>query len=76
MRYDAPGRKLPETPEWIIASEFHMAIRQRVRREGKGGSEALKHQTRNKVWTAEEQYKLVAKALAEARTRQLHLKQE
>ena len=55
-----------ETPNDISEKEFHKLIRRWFKVEEACGPEALKHKNQNKVWTAEEKYELVAKALAGA----------
>lgn len=54
----------PETPEGISKARFHKMIRTWVRLEESNGPEALRHNNRNKEWTAEERYDLVAQVLA------------
>ena len=56
--------KWVETPEGIKEKNFRDAIQIWARIEESYGSEALRHKEQNKVWTAEEKYKLVAKVLA------------
>ena len=56
--------KWPETPEGIKERNFHDTVQIWARIEESCGLEALRHQNQNKVWTAEEKYKLVAKVLA------------
>ena len=56
--------KWVETPEGIKEKNFRDAIQIWARIEESCGSEALRHKEQNKVWTAEEKYKLVAKVLA------------
>ena len=56
--------KWPETPDGIKEKRFHDTIRIWVRMEEACGPEALRHKKQNKIWTAEEKYKLVAKVLA------------
>ena len=58
--------KWAETPNDISEKEFHKLIRRWFKVEEACGPEALKHKNQNKVWTAEEKYELVAKALAGA----------
>ena len=58
--------KWVETPNDISEKEFHKLIRRWFKVEEACGPEALKHKNQNKVWTAEEKYELVAKALAGA----------
>jgi transposase len=54
----------PETPEGIKTRNFRKTIREWSRIEEACGPKALKHKSRNKEWTAEERYELVARALA------------
>lgn len=56
--------KWPETPEGINEEWFRKGIRRWVRLEESCGSEVLRHKKRNKNWSAEEKYALVAKVLA------------
>ena len=58
--------KWPETPEGVQEKNFHSMIRRWFRIEESCGSDALRHKSQNKVWTAEEKYGLVAKVLAGA----------
>ena len=58
--------KWPETPDGVNEKRFHDTIRIWVRTEDACGPEALRHKNQDKVWTAEEKYKLVAKVLAGA----------
>ena len=54
----------PETPEGITTHAFRSKIGQWARIEDACGPEALCHKNRNKDWTAEERYELVAQVLA------------
>ena len=54
----------PETPEGITTHTFRSKIGQWARIEDACGPEALRHKNRNKDWTAEERYELVAQVLA------------
>lgn len=54
----------PDTPNGIKKDNFHKTIRTWSRIEMYNGTEALKHAGRNKEWTPEEKYELVAKVLA------------
>ena len=56
--------KWPETPEGTQERNFREIIRRWVRMEESCGSEALRHKNRNKEWTAEQRYELVAHVLA------------
>ncbi len=56
--------KWPETPDGVKEKPFHNMIRIWVRTEDTCGPEALQHKNQNKVWTAEEKFKLVAEVLA------------
>ena len=56
--------KWPETPEGVKQKRFRYEIREWVRLEESNGPEALKHQSRNKNWTPESRYELVAQVLA------------
>lgn len=58
--------KWPKTPEEIKTKDFRTKIREWVRLEEACGTEALQHKKQNRVWPAEEKYKLVAKVLAGA----------
>lgn len=58
--------KWPETPKGVREKNFHGMIRRWFRIEESCGSDALRHKSQNKVWTAEEKYGLVAKVLAGA----------
>ena len=58
--------KWPETPDGVKEKRFHDTVRIWVRTEDACGPEALRHKNQDKVWTAEEKYKLVAKVLAGA----------
>ncbi len=58
--------KWPKTPEEIKTKDFRTKIREWVRLEESCGTEALQHKKQNRVWSAEEKYKLVAKVLAGA----------
>ena len=54
----------PETPEGITTHTFRSKIGQWARIEDACGPDALRHKNRNKDWTAEERYELVAQVLA------------
>ena len=54
----------PETPDGITKKRFHSQIRKWVRTEESCGLDALRHKCRNKEWTPEERYALVARVLA------------
>ena len=55
----------PETPASIKdPANFHSMIRKWCRAEETNGPEVLKHQSRNKEWTPEKKYELVAKVIA------------
>ena len=54
----------PDTPEGINTEDFHGTIRRWVRIEESCGPDALRYKGRNKVWTPEERYALVARVLA------------
>ena len=56
--------KWPATPEGVKQRRFRYEIREWVRIEEANGPEALKHQSRNKNWTPESRYELVAQVLA------------
>ena len=56
--------KWPATPEGVKQRRFRYEIREWVRIEEANGPEALKHQSRNKSWTPESRYELVAQVLA------------
>jgi transposase-like protein len=56
--------KWPETPEGVKQKRFRYEIREWVRLEESNGPEVLKHQSRNKNWTPESRYELVAQVLA------------
>ena len=56
--------KWPETPEGVEQKRFRYEIREWVRLVESNGPEALKHQSRNKNWTPESRYELVAQVLA------------
>lgn len=58
--------KWPETPEGVSTDRFHHAVVEWHRLEKACGPEVLQHKKQNKIWTAEEKYKLVAKVLAGA----------
>lgn len=58
--------KYPETPEGISEKGFRVMIRRWVRRVEAAGSEAIERKLRNKKWSAEEKYELVAKVIAGA----------
>ena len=58
--------KWAKTPNGISERGFHQSIRRWFRVEEACGPEALKHKNQKRVWTAEEKYELVAKALAGA----------
>ena len=54
----------PETPKGLDKGRFHRMIRQWTRIEEECGPDALRHKNKNKQWTAEERYELVAQVLA------------
>lgn len=54
----------PDTPEDINTEDFHKTIRRWARIEESCGPDALRHKGRNKEWTPEERYALVARTLA------------
>ena len=56
--------KWPATPEGVKQRRFRYEIREWARIEEANGPEALKHQSRNKNWTPESRYELVAQVLA------------
>ena len=56
--------RYPDTPEGITSRCFHKQIRAWVRIEDANGPEALKHQERQKNWTPESRYELVAQVIA------------
>lgn len=56
--------KWADTPAGVKEKTFHDMIRIWARQEEACGPEALQHKNQNRVWTAEEKYKLVAKVLA------------
>ena len=56
--------RYPETPKGISHREFHHQIRKWVRIEENCGAEALNHKSKNKEWTAEQRYELVAQVIA------------
>ena len=56
--------KWPDTPEGITSRRFHEKITEWVRIEDACGPEALKHQERQKNWTPESRYELVAQVIA------------
>ena len=53
-----------ETPDGISDVRFRKAIRDWVRLEEENGPEALRHRSKNREWSAEERYELVAQVLA------------
>ena len=56
----------PETPEWISTHSFRAKIRDWSRIEEKFGPEGLRHRNRNREYSVEEKYELIAKVLAGA----------
>ena len=54
----------PETPEGINQRGFRNKVLEWSRIEDSCGPEALRHKNRNKAWTAEERYELVAQVIA------------
>ena len=56
--------RYPDTPKDIASHRFHDTIREWVRIEDANGPEALKHQERQKNWTPESRYELVAQVIA------------
>ncbi len=58
--------KWPETPEGVTKKRFHHTIREWVRTEDACGSEALKHKSYCRKWTAEEKLEIISKVLAGA----------
>ena len=54
----------PETPEGISQRGFRNKVLDWSRIEDSCGPEALRHKNRNKAWTAEERYELVAQVIA------------
>ena len=54
----------PETPSGISECRFHKTIRAWVRLYESGGEEALFHHPRNRKWTPEQKYALVARVIA------------
>lgn len=58
------NRQWPETPEGVQTTRFRLNIRKWVRIEEAYGVDGLKHKGRNKEWTAEQRYELVAQVLA------------
>ena len=66
--------RYPKTPNGISTERFHKTIREWACIEEAAGTEALRHKSRNKEWTAEERYELVAKVLAGASCRETAIK--
>ncbi len=56
--------KWAETAEGIKTENFRKMIRGWARKEERHGPEVLRHKERNREWTAEERYELVAEVLA------------
>ena len=56
--------RYPETPEGIQQKNFRLMVRRWVRRAEGTGGDALRHRSRNRAWTAEERYSLVAQVMA------------
>ena len=56
--------KYLDTPEGISEKRFHKTVRSWVRLYEAGGIDALFHHPRNKNWTPEQRYELVAKVIA------------
>ena len=54
----------PETPKGVNTKMFHKEIWKWSKIEDECGPAALRHQNRNKLWTAEERFELVAQILA------------
>ena len=54
----------PETPEGVSRDRFRHNVRDWAKIEENCGTEALKHNTSNKIWSAEEKYELVAQVIA------------
>ncbi len=54
----------PDTPDGITTHRFRNKIREWVRLEDANGPEVLKHRARQKEWTPESRYELVARVLA------------
>ena len=54
----------PETPEGISQRGFRNKVLDWSRIEDSCGPEILRHKNRNKAWTAEERYELVAQVIA------------
>ncbi len=55
--------KYPDTPNGVKDSSFHDSIRKWVRVSEACGSNALQHKEHNKIWTPEERFELVIRAL-------------
>jgi len=55
--------KWAETPEGVKEKWFRKTVRGWVRTVEACGLEALRHKNKNRIWTAEEKYELVAKVL-------------
>jgi len=58
--------KWPETPEGIKEHNFKIKVLNWSKKEAEFGPESLRHRNRNRVFSAEEKYELVAKVLAGA----------
>ena len=56
--------RYPETPKGLSDRDFHKQIRRWVRIEENCGAEALNHKSKNKEWTSEQRYELVAQVIA------------
>jgi transposase-like protein len=54
----------PKTPEGTTNKTFRNKIRDWVKAEESCGSDILHHKTKNKKWTADQRYELVAQVLA------------
>ena len=54
----------PDTPDGLKSEDFHRMIRRWARIEDACGPDALKHNNKNKDWTPEKRYALVARVLA------------
>ena len=54
----------PDTPDGVRSDKLHDIVREWVRIEESCGPEALRHKKKNRVWTPEERYALVAQVLA------------
>ncbi len=53
-----------DTPEGVSQKRFRAEIREWVRLEEQNSIDVLKHNTQNKVWSAEDKYELVARVIA------------